>query len=134
MCSCQANWRQQQVRIKHGSLRAKFTAMRPEIEQSVQLLRQEQALAVNEAGSGYRSVGLKALLKAVLSVTTLCLSSDLRHDVIPKGSQFTLSHVTGQWFRSAAQITLGDTHIPLGHFRSPLVSAEAGPGSVQQSN
>ena len=49
MCSCQANWRQRQVRIKLGSLRAKFTAMRPEIEQAVQLLRQEQALAVNEA-------------------------------------------------------------------------------------
>ena len=49
---------------------------------------------------------MKALLKAVLSVMTLYLSSDLRHEVIPKGSQFTLSHVTGQWFRSAAQIIL----------------------------
>jgi transposase len=47
---------------------------------------------------------------------------------------FPLSRVRDQWSDSATQIGQGDTHIQLGHFRFWLVSAEAGPGSIQQSN
>ena len=47
---------------------------------------------------------------------------------------FHSSRVTGQSFDIAAPIVLDDIHIPPGRFQSLLVSAAAGPHSIQQLN